>query len=329
MLSRASVLLFERPRLAWLLVGLLTTLAIAGISRLRFDDDYLNLLRSPDRSFVALENSYEDFANEVNDLVVVIDDEGGVVRVPVLQAMRRFVTSLDEHPDFSRPLSILDAQGPIRFNLKSVPIVPDELGEDTRVADLRDPLLNHPMVAGHMLAKDARTTLIVVTLRDARAGQLSVRIVNERLAEARRLAVEAGLSLQARVRLAGPPAMRSAAVSSVMRDQVVFTTAAIVLALVASWLLFRSVSTVVVVLVPASLGIAWTFGAMGLVGERINVVNGTLVPLLLAIAISDTVHLILEMHRRVLRGETRGVAQRLAFNHAGSNARCSGGRTNE
>ncbi len=302
MSARLFLAVFDHPRIAWAVFAVLSLGAAFGLTRLHFDDDYLNLLRSPDRSFTALESSYEDFENEVNDLVIVVDDAAGVIRVPVLRALQMFVDALDDHPDFGRPISLLDAAGPVRFNLSSKPLVPPELAHDAPVDEIREALLRHAIVGGRLLDEHAQMMLVVVALRDEGGGRIPVSVMRQRLATARRIAEESGLATHARVRFSGPPAIRTVTVESLARDQLKFGTAAVLVALTVGLLLFRSVSTAAIVVAPAAVGVTWTFGLMGLVGEPVNLVNGTLVPLLLAIAVSDTIHLVLDFHRRLGAG---------------------------
>jgi predicted RND superfamily exporter protein len=67
------------------------------------------------------------------------------------------------------------------------------------------------------------------------------------------------------------------------------TLAAIVLVLVVR---FRSPGTVLLILVPATLGSLWTGGLFALLGLRLNLMNLGVLPMILAIGIDDGIHIV-------------------------------------
>lgn len=297
-MRRFFLYLFDSPALAWALVAAVSVPAAIGMSRLQFDDDYLNLIRSDESEFVALERSHDDFADEVHDLLIVVDSDD-IVNADTLRALHALVESLAAHADFGAVLSIFDATRPIRMQATRSAVIPAPIPDELNAGELRNELIANPVIAGHLLDEEAKTTVVVTSVRTEPDGSLAIAGLERRLAEVRRLVDRSGLREHARVRLTGPPAIRSITVSSLARDQILFGITAFSLAIFVGWLLFRSPGVIVGVLAPPSVGVFWTLGYMGLVGESVNLINGTVAPLLLAITVTDTIHLVSE--NRILR----------------------------
>ncbi len=306
-MSRFFLFLFERAWLSHALVAVVSVSAALGLARLRFDDDYLNLIRSDAGAFSALERAHSDFESEVNDLSIVID-AAEIVNLETLEALREFVRLLDENDHVDSVVSIFDAILPFRVGAIAQPQIPESLDASTNFTALRSSLTDNPMVVGQLLDRSATTTLVVASLVPRADGSLPIHTLDARLDEVRSLVEQADLRRYARVRFTGPPAIRSTTVKSLAADQFFFAATALVLAVAVGLFLFRSWGVVIGVAAPPLVGVIWTFGFMGLAGEPINLINGTIAPLLLAITITDTVHLVSEMRGRRLKGSNKRAA---------------------
>lgn len=89
------------------------------------------------------------------------------------------------------------------------------------------------------------------------------------------------------------------------RDTVVTTSLMILLLMGMLWWLLRSKLYVALPLVAVILSTVWAMGWMVLAGSRINIITGMLPPLLLAVGVADSMHVLVEYQNRCRRGEEK------------------------
>ncbi len=278
------------------LLTFVTAVAMAGIARLDFDDDYRSVFRSDGAAFDRLEQLADDFGAEENTLFVVVEGEDVLSR-PAMAALQRLTDAARDIDGIASVYSVLSVPG---------------LASDPDTA--RRQILAHPLLRGRLVSVDARLTLVVLQLDDARHRLAEVEpVVTQVQAMLHRAADDAAV----RVRLTGMPVLRGAIVRGVQRDQVRFNVAALLAVVVLGLLIFRRWSALVIVGTAPVLGMLWTIGALGWLGESINVLNNVVPQLVLVIGFADAVHLL--THFRHLRhaGRPRGAASREAARQVG------------
>jgi predicted RND superfamily exporter protein len=176
-------------------------------------------------------------------------------------------------------------------------VVPDD---PAGFAALRRRIRRHPMTDGLMLAPDGRSAALYVHLDEAVERRTG-------LAEIQRWIDEhpvPGFEL----RLTGPVVAEVLLGDVVLRDlswQVPLMVAVIAL------LLFASLGTaggVIVPLVEALAVLGWTFGAMALCGLPVTLVTTILPVILMAISITDEIHLLERVQDELGAAAARGVA---------------------
>ena len=82
-----------------------------------------------------------------------------------------------------------------------------------------------------------------------------------------------------------------------------------------SLLLFRRFWAVLIVSIAPMLGSFWTMGLLGLVGEKLNIINTIVPTLVMVIGFTDAVHLMHHLRRSVAAGDTPLRAAALAVKH--------------
>lgn len=273
---------------AWLLrhrvlvgIGVLavTALAVAGMMRLEFDDDYRDVFRDDSEEFRFLEQLTEEFGREDNDLFVILPSDG-VLRPNGLRRLARL------HEEISAVVG-----GDRVYSLASAPTLAVALRRDAgdeRLAQLvADPGLQ-AVARGRLLSADGRHALVVVGLGDE---ELDLASLEPLLAEIERVAGLHGAVVT------GIPTVRRAVIRAVQRDQVLFNVTALLLGGGLGLLLFRRVIALLMLGIGPALGVVWTLGAMGWAGESINVLNNLVPQLVLVIGFADAVHLLLHFRR--------------------------------
>ena len=81
--------------------------------------------------------------------------------------------------------------------------------------------------------------------------------------------------------------------------------------------MFRRLAAIVITFAAPAVGVVWTLGLMGWVGEKVNAVNNILPALIFIIGFADAVHLLLDFRRSRMAGVDRQSAAANAIRHLG------------
>jgi len=292
----------------------MTVWAIFGIGRLQFDDVPQAIFKSDDDDYRTLEELTKQFGEDDHVCLLVLrgDDlftpQGvrvvraivrgaaqveGVESVRSLQSVRVFA---DKNSIIPRPL---------------LPADPDDLAALGRSRTLA---LDHPLVAGQLLSPDGRATLILIRID---ADRQSIRGMTPVVKAIHRVADKATDGTPFEALLTGIPPLRVDIYDAVQRDTIKFSILGAALSFLIATLLFRRLSATLIVTVAAGMGAVWTLGAMGWVGEKLNVINVVLPTLIIVVGLTDAVHLMVDIRRSLARGETRLEAAKDAIRHLG------------
>jgi len=177
-------------------------------------------------------------------------------------------------------------------------ILPDEndqgkmpTAEECRKA--RDFALQHPL-APQLISPDARATLVIARLH---GDDLPIREISPFIADMRRLIEKMEHTSALKIRLTGLAPIRTEIYESVQYESTRFVWVGGLLAVAMAAWMFRRVAAVAIVCGSALVGAVWTIGAMGLFGEKMNILTTVLPTLVLVVGFTDAVHLMIDIRR--------------------------------
>lgn len=265
----------------------LTLLAAWGATRVRFNDNPRAILQARSPMHRALDDFYRDFGSDDNDCVLVVESRE-LLTARGLEALHRLVASVRAQPEVHSVRSLADivifGDGPIPR-----PLLPPGTLTETHVEWVRRQVVWHPLAQGQLLSADHTTTLVIARL-DGEA--LTVRQIMERLASLRAAAESAVAGGPLRVRLTGYPPVRLSIYGLLIRQEIFFIVSGVTVAIAAAALIFRRPAAVVIVAAAAAVGVLWSVGAAGLLGEKINIINSVLPTMVIMIALTDACHMV-------------------------------------
>jgi predicted RND superfamily exporter protein len=290
-----------RHRWAVLVVlGVVSASALVFVPRVGFDASIESWVR-PDDPALAAYNAFVDRfgADEITVIGVFADD---VFAPAVLKAVAAISEAAARAPYVHRVDSLTtvdiatgNAEGVVIGPLiDHLPVTPQE----SRIVRAR--ALASPLVAGLLVAPDARATAVVVeSTPELRGFHEKSELVN---ALRRIVAPYAG---ELEIRLAGAPPLHDALLRHALRDSRVIGLASGGLIALCLYLTFGSVAAVVLTLAVVGIAFLWLGGMMGALGVDLDVVCIELPPVVLAVGIADAVHLLVEHRRERSRGAGR------------------------
>ncbi len=296
----ARPFLFFREKQPGLLAALILAMTVGGFygsTQVGFDDVPANLFRTEDLDFKILDEVRREFTTDENDSLIVVQSED-LFTPKSLAALRELSREIRKVDRVDKVLGFVDI--PV-FDGGVLPksIVPPSGAPPAAYEKARKLAAEHPLIGDVLVSSDSTTALIVVALE---GKDLAVEEMNTILGDARvivgRIAEDAGF----RFWFTGIPPIRVAIMTSMRRDQAIFTIAGATVSAVVSFFLFRSFFATCVVALGPLIGLLWTFGILGLLGIELNPITSVLPTLILVIGYTDSVHLGLDIGRNRAEG---------------------------
>ena len=102
--------------------------------------------------------------------------------------------------------------------------------------------------------------------------------------------------------LTGLPALREQATRALRHDMLMFNSIGLVLAVMLSAVVARSLRSTVVASLPPFIGAIWALGTLGLLGAPVNILTSVVPSLALVVGTCDSIHFIEDMRRSARRG---------------------------
>ena len=204
-----------------------------------------------------------------------------------------------EGVDDVRSIFDIRRQGTAGVVLPVIPRTSDPLDAES-LARAKARASGHPLVAGHLLSADASSSLLLVQLSATAdrppASSAVVARIEAVLTES--APAEGPLALE----LTGLPALREQATRALRHDMLMFNSIGLVLAVMLSAVVARSLRSTVVASLPPFVGAIWALGTLGLLGAPVNILTSVVPSLALVVGTCDSIHFIEDMRRSARRG---------------------------
>lgn len=283
-----------RPNIILVLAALLTVVAAAVASRISFNN-------SIDIWFL------EDDA-EVRDYKQFHDRFGG----DEIAIVGVFATDVF-HPDC---LSVVER---ITGAAADAPFAQEALSLTSRgqqdPSTLKQTVLDSPLDRGTLVASDGTAAAVIVgmskdgnTVEGKSAFVRALRVAVD--AESRNISCP-----NLRVHLSGTPVLDETVFRYSNQELSIIGPVTLALVLVGGLLLFRSLSAALIPLGVVFASTIWTFGLMAATHTEMTLLSSALTPLIMAVGVADSIHILAEYHRRLASGASRTLAVHEAVTH--------------
>ena len=309
LLLRIGGLVTHQPRRILILVSLLALVSALGILRLRVET---NLLEYFDRNTPLVQDTLyvEQQLAGVEDVRISLrgSEPDQILTLDTLHHMEALVRFLKNQPGVDRVISLLDYLKEMNQAFHN---------EDRHFYRLpeSEPLIQQYMLLydgkdlAHFLDEDRQWAAIYVRLHEhssARIGQL----IN---ATRRYLAADLPTALTGRV--TGPAVLVSNLIDTLVRSQTesLGLASLVIFAMVA--ILFRSIGTGLLAMLPNLLPVLLNLGLMGWLGIPLDTATAMIAAVAIGIAVDDTIHILAEYHhiRNRVPDRARAIQEVLAI----------------
>ncbi len=201
------------------------------------------------------------------------------------------------------------------FGLRE-PLFPKSQASPARFAAARDKAMSHPLVKGQLLSPDGRTLIVLVNfdwLGITSDDDCSVNLKNT--AEA---ALQEVPGPKFKVGVTGYIPLRLTMIATHERNSTKFRVIGYAVVLLMAAILFRGISSVLIVAMGAGLGIFWTVGFLNFFDMQDNPFNDQVLPVMLSlIGLADGVHMMVQIRRFRADGRTERDAAQAGLQEVG------------
>lgn len=283
-------------------MALLSALLIAGIARVRFDDQPRGFFRAEDEEFARLEQTFQEFGADDLDVLLVLEGEELFEPVAYRQ-MRSLVERLREVDDVAWVLGLDQVPERGAFGLAPRARLPQTLpgAEDAAWDRAREEAKRNPLVRGQLLSEDARTALVALRLT---LDPPSIREMGRPLAEIRRIATECEDEGPLSITITGIPPIREEIFDELPRESLRLTLWSLLASFLAGSIILRRPGPMFRALLAAGLGALWTVGLLGWLQLPIDLIGTTIPMIVVVIGFTDAMHLELEVRRSRADGDS-------------------------
>jgi predicted RND superfamily exporter protein len=308
-LERIGLVPLHFPRLAALIVVLLSVAAAFGIARLKVDDSLSQLFRSDTPEFKQYEAVTRSFPSSEFDVLVVVEGKSLLERGS-LEKLRDLVTDLQLIEGTRGLISLFSARQPPEGDQLPAALFPEQLPEGPEYEKLIARVMGNEIIRGKLLSDDGTLALIVLALDPAVVASNGLR---ETVGEIRKAVTEdlgdTGLNAQ----LSGVPVMQLEIRNAVERDRLLYNAFGFAAGCLIAILFFRRVSFMIIAAAPPLLAILLALGTLGWFDFRLNMFLNVMTPLIMVISFSDSMQLTFAARDRLIAGESKYQAFRNAI----------------
>lgn len=296
MIDYITTFVLERRRLLLVLVVLITVAASISAARVHFDNS-IELWFSEDDPELAI---YEQFSQQYEaDQIVVIGIFGDdVFAATTLSIIDRISTAAAE------------LEYSFRVNSITRSVLASRLEDGFLDRHFRDTVMASPILNGTLVSSDGTGAAIVVYL--SRAGE-TAELKSQFVTTLNEIALRETQNTAVSFVLAGAPVTGKAGQAKNRQDVRILVPIMVVMILLLTFAVLRNIWLSLLPLAVVAIAVVWSFAFMGIAGWQMTMVSAMLMPLILAVGVADTIHVVVRFRRQLASGENRQQAVRASL----------------
>jgi hydrophobe/amphiphile efflux-3 (HAE3) family protein len=282
--------IFARRRLVFIALAVVTIIAGILASRVRYDNSIEAWFLEADPSLAAYNEFTEKF--DADQIVVVGIFADNVFDATVLQAIDRVSSSAAELDNVHRVQSITNSWLARRIG---------------GIADpgFRQQVVGSPLQNGTLVSEDAGAAAIVIYLTRGSNTFASKSIF---VASLRSLIEREFTAPASSFAMTGGPVLNKVAQDKNRRDMMILIPVMILLILAFAYGVFRRFSLALLPLAVVGIAVTLSFGLMGMIGWHMTMLSAMLIPVILAVGVADSIHVLAGYRSQLDRGESHDEA---------------------
>lgn len=236
---------------------------------------------------------YRDFRSHFGSdslIALAIETPSDYLTLENLRWTRVLTTVLSSDHRVDRVVSLTNAVDirHKRFGVKVEPVIEGIFEGQRPLRALRKEVLTNPFIQGNFLSRDGKVGAILIRLKP---NPQDANFLKGYVSELRSLLKNFPWP-GARFYVAGSPVEQHDFIVAIRRDQMFFIPAVTLFLILASYLIYRNLPSVVVAMSIVFTTLVWTFGTIALTGRSLNLINSLLAPVVMIVSVPNAIYLI-------------------------------------
>lgn len=311
-LVRIGIFATHAPIATAIIILLTAIVAVFGASRLKTDDALSDLFRSKTPIYEHYQKLVASFPASESAIFLVIEGDG-LLDAENLEELRSLHLELNLSETVTGVTSIFSIRETPDEKGYPAPIFPSELPEGDAYRSLLDRVKSHPLVSGRLLSDrtdGVPLALFIVSLDPELLQTNGLKTTIKEIEDISREIIEP-LALQ--VGLTGVPVMKMELVEATKRDRIIFNALGFCVGFFICLVFFRKIRLVMISNIPPIFSVIWSLALLGFWNMSLNPLNTTILPLVMVITITNSMHLTFSIKRQIEQGANRFQAARHAI----------------
>lgn len=279
-----TVLVLKWPLL--LGVILMTLITGSAIFRLQIDPstEPLFVKNSPEYLY------YREYSRQYgsDQMIAVAMQTPDLFKMNALRKLHTLTEQISTYPQVERVLSLANAMDIQHkfLGVKTVPLMEGVFNGEKSLEELREQGLTNELFRNNLISKDGKHANILVHLKTGSKDGASSGVFIEKLREL----LEGHKRPGYRFYVAGSPVEQYDFIKLIRRDQFTFVPMITLLLVLATVLIYRSISCMILAMSIVFTTLVWSIGTIAIVGQKLNLVTSLLAPVIMIVAVASSIH---------------------------------------
>jgi hypothetical protein len=310
-LERVVDPIFRWPRISAFVVLCVIALGAVGLTQLQFDQNLRGVFAGTTDVYKDYISTVEDFVDPENEILILVEGPG-LGEPKTFAKLRNFQFELQFIEGIRNVTSAFSLRHAPDANDDAPLLITEADGGLTRA--LLEQVRAHPLFGNKLLSADGTAMMFVLTPSEEKAPFNMTREMRGEIdGIAADLLGDTGLS----VTISGFAILRLDIVDVLIRDQIALNIAGVIVGILMSFFVFRSVIAAVMTAIPAMIAGGAVLGTIGLLGIQLTVMSNVVPALIMILGYADAMHLTYAWRRYRAEGADAREAARLAQKEVG------------
>jgi len=187
--------------------------------------------------------------------------------------------------------------------VEKLPVLPEQ------AAKIRQNALDNPLIANGLVSKDSKAAAVVLELSVDGADFIGKVNQVKALEKIRNKYQTENI----KIIISGTSVFDAAFYNYSNRDFTIFAPITLILVIFICFFVFRRFSSTLIPILVVSFTNIWTFGVMGALGIKVNILSSALAGLILAVGIADSIHILTEYYQELNNGHSQKQSSALSI----------------
>lgn len=284
--TAAFIYMFKWPiSFALILITAITGLAI---TRLQIDPSMETLFIKSSPEYIYYRQYAEKYGSD--QMIAVAMSTQDLFTIENLTQLKKITEAISKMEQVERVLSLSNVMD-IRPKLVGVKIVPALEGvfEGNRnLKELRAESLKNELYLNNLISKDGMIATLLIYMKPAGKDVQKTGLFIENLRTYLDSEKRAGVDFY----VAGSPVEQYDFINLIRRDQMVFVPLIALLLILTTFFIYGSFACMILSMSIVFMTLVWTMGTIALLGEQLNLMTSLLAPVIMIIAVVNSIYLI-------------------------------------